>query len=229
MRFGRIPVKSTDHLDMLNSLRELYEVSSIAEQNIFADTVSLILGNLDISVKEIQMALHASAGLMTDNEIVKAGIIEGGVVQKTKKAGLSYGLEPCGYTCTLDSSYGYFPGGVIDPVDKPQFVSAVMGDEYVLPSKYTIQVATREILNMPDDVAGFINLKSTYTRHGLQALVAAIEPGYHGVIVFSLHNTNNKQGIVIRPNTGIIQISFFRLAQKPGNTYMGDYQGTYRG
>jgi len=82
---------------------------------------------------------------------------------------------------------------------------------------------TIETVNMPEDLAAICIPRSTAFRSGFHIGVGFVDPGYHGMITFSLANLTPELSFVQR-GFPLIQICFFK-ATEPSELYNGIYQG----
>jgi deoxycytidine triphosphate deaminase len=150
--------------------------------------------------------------LLSDNKILEEKIILDGVDGKVEGVEYSYGLEPCGYTCRLLSTYKM---GTIE-------YKTVNGSIPLQPHLPYI-LCTYEKLNMSKTVAGRIYCKSSLVRQGLAGFFGAIEPGYRGSISALFINFSDRI-IYLKANQGFIQIQFEMIDGVPNSVYGGRYQ-----
>lgn len=82
-----------------------------------------------------------------------------------------------------------------------------------------------EELNLPDNIAAFVEGRSSWGRLGLFIHNAGwIDPGFLGTITLELFNANSVP-IVLSPGERIAQIVFARMSRPAQNAYDGKYQG----
>ena len=76
---------------------------------------------------------------------------------------------------------------------------------------------TREVFNLPDDIACEFRLKSSGARAGLdQALAVWCDPGWHGsVLTLELRNNLSAHRMVLKPGMKVGQMVFWRGEQVP--------------
>ena len=60
--------------------------------------------------------------------------------------------------------------------------------EMVIGSKEQVLLTTSEYIEVPDDVAGFVELRSTWARHGLSMPPTIIDAGFKGTITLEVIN-----------------------------------------
>ncbi|MEM3883486.1 MAG: dCTP deaminase [Methanothrix sp.] len=96
--------------------------------------------------------------------------------------------------------------------------------EMVIASREQVLLTTSEYMEVPDDVAGFVELRSTWARHGLSMPPTIIDAGFKGTITLEVIN-NAPYAIKMRPKQRFAHIIFVKLQNKTGNTYAGFYKG----
>ncbi len=80
-----------------------------------------------------------------------------------------------------------------------------------------------EYIQMPDDCAGVLYLKSSMARRGLDhALAGYVDPSFMGTLTFELHS---HRPITLRAGQRIMQLVLYRLESRPTRGYDGRYQG----
>ncbi len=94
----------------------------------------------------------------------------------------------------------------------------------VIASKEQVLLSTLEYIEVPDDVAGFVELRSTWARHGLSMPPTIIDAGFKGTITLEVIN-NAPYAIKLRPGQRFAHVIFVKLQNKAGNTYSGFYKG----
>jgi len=150
------------------------------------------------------------------------------------KAGLSYGLEPSGYTLTLDNVFKKLRKDIdmtqicIDPLEDHSrlyetfTVSENQEQVFFLAPFESCLAQVREYIRLPKNVAADIWGKSSYLRCHIIPHLALIEPGWEGKLTVELSNLNNAWG-KLYIGLGLIQIRFYLLEQ-PKSVYDGYYQ-----
>lgn len=109
--------------------------------------------------------------------------------------------------CEIDSKYGY----VINP------------GEFILAS-------SREVFNLPGDIAAEYKLKSSMARNGLEHLNAGwCDPHWHGSkLTLELKNITEYHDLLIKEGMKVGQVVFFRTKPVPiehGYAEKGQYNG----
>ncbi len=94
----------------------------------------------------------------------------------------------------------------------------------VLPPMKHVLLSTVEHLELPDNLIGFVELRSTWARHGLLMPPTIIDAGFKGTITIEVYNTN-AHGIGLPPNVGFAHVVFAATLNKVENAYKGFYSG----
>ncbi|MEM3296699.1 MAG: hypothetical protein QXG73_01335, partial [Candidatus Micrarchaeaceae archaeon] len=71
---------------------------------------------------------------------------------------------------------------------------------------------------------GFVELRSTWARHGLSMPPTIIDAGFSGNVTLEVFN-NAPYGILLKPKTRFAHIIFAATMNKVKNTYKGKYLG----
>lgn len=159
-------------------------------------------------------------------------------------------LQPASYDLTLgDEILRYNGCGTIDLAnrklvksDDPRFGDYKFGfesvkigsDGYILQPDAFILASTREVVNLPDDVCGRFEGKSSLGRFGLTTHITAgfIDPGFEGEITLELKNETRNR-MILRTGMKIGQICFFKMDSKVdrpyGNSSLGSHYKGQRG
>ena len=82
--------------------------------------------------------------------------------------------------------------------------------------------AAMERLKMPDDIVGFVELRSTWARHGLSMPPTIIDAGFEGNVTLEVVN-NAPYGIKLRPMQGFAHIIFVKTSNRVRKPYAGKY------
>ena len=87
-----------------------------------------------------------------------------------------------------------------------------------------VLLSTREEISMPDDLVGFVELRSTWARHGLSMPPTIIDAGFRGTITLEVSN-NAPYSIKLNPSMRFAHIIFIRTNSRVTGAYRGRYQG----
>lgn len=126
----------------------------------------------------------------------------------------SYGLSSHGYDIRLAPEFKMFSrandGTVIDVLDfkEEDIINTVYAESVVLPPGGLLLSRTVETFNIPRNVIGICQNKSTHARVGTFSLVTPLEPGWSGQLVVEITNTTNLP-MRIHSGIGIAQIQFY--------------------
>ena len=84
-------------------------------------------------------------------------------------------------------------------------------------------VATAECVELGDDLAGTLHIRSSLERGGIVASLALIDPGFRGQLTISLFNAG-KEEFTLRENDRFLQMVLHQLSSKTQRAYSGRYQ-----
>ena len=119
-------------------------------------------------------------------------------------------------------------GFVLDPANEEHIAMAYRiekgKDGIVIGPHEQVLLSTHEYLEMPNDIAGFVELRSTWARHGLSMPPTIIDAGFRGTITLEVVN-NAPYSILLRPKQRFAHIIFEKLDSKTGSRYSGFYSG----
>ncbi|MEM0094834.1 MAG: dCTP deaminase [Candidatus Micrarchaeaceae archaeon] len=93
-----------------------------------------------------------------------------------------------------------------------------------IPKRSQVLLSTYEYISLPDNLVGFVELRSTWARHGLSMPPTIIDAGFSGNVTLEVFN-NAPYGILLRPKTRFAHIIFATTMNKVKNTYKGKYLG----
>lgn len=116
----------------------------------------------------------------------------------------------------------------IDPealgsIDLSEYYKVLKIDaQFVLQPYMKILVTTLEYVEMPDDVAGLVELRSTFARLGLSIPPTAVDSGFKGQITLEVHG--GAFPVILKRGVRFAHIIFYRVEGEPV-PYSGKYQG----
>jgi len=96
--------------------------------------------------------------------------------------------------------------------------------EIILQPKQQVLLSTIEYLKMPDNLIGFVELRSTWARHGLIMPPTIIDAGFEGTITLEVYNASIYK-IKLKPKLRFAHIIFAVTMNRVKNTYKGSYSG----
>lgn len=118
---------------------------------------------------------------------------------------------------------------VIEPVEEVQFqqngidliLESVSPDnQYFQPCKFYLG-ATREVLQLPDDLMGFVNLRSSWARRGIMIPPTIVDAGFKGNLTIEMVPFSK---IEVPVGQRFLHLVLARLTG-PADSYSGKYQG----
>ena len=135
-------------------------------------------------------------------------------------------IGPSSVDLTLSDSFGW---------PKPQQEEIILGepvpheqvttDRFVLQPQRFVLASTAEILRVPENMAAYVEGRSSIGRLGLQVQNAGfIDAGFHGQITLELAN-QSPFPIVLKKGTRICQIVFVQMSEPALKPYAGKYGG----
>ena len=95
--------------------------------------------------------------------------------------------------------------------------------EVVIPPGEHRLVATLERVELGDDIAGTLHVRSSLARKGIIASLALVDPGFHGQLTISLFNAGAESFKMSR-NDRFVQLVLHGLSSKTQYMYTGKYQ-----
>ena len=138
-------------------------------------------------------------------------------------------VQPASYDVRLGMSFKVPEAieGVADFKDKLQYKDLALDkDGYVIIApKQFVLATTLEYIKLPDNIAAFVEGRSSIGRMGLFIQNAGwVDPGFEGEITLELFNGADFP-IKIRPGHRVGQLVFAKMDKKAKNPYRGKYQG----
>ncbi len=156
-------------------------------------------------------------------ELVEQGVIKIGCLSQIKDISVDVTLHKDIYI--EDVPYLYEDKVTIIPgisKHKVKHIDLSKQDYVSYPQDFIIG-SINEIINMPNNLTGFLFLKSVIGRAGLQhSLAIPIKPGWSGRLVLELTNSYKYHNILLKENMLIAQIMFTKHSLTKG--YRGKYQ-----
>lgn len=169
-------------------------------------------------------------GILNDQEIEAANILEPFEPGVKREGVISYGVSHFGYDIRVADKFKIFSNvGSTGPID-PKAINAeeffeVKTDKCIIPPNSYALAESVEHFHMPTDVMGVCLGKSTYARCGIIVNVTPLEPGWEGILTIEVSNATPRPTIIYA-NEGICQVLFFR-GTPPSTNYRsksGKYQ-----
>ena len=136
-------------------------------------------------------------------------------------------IQPSSVDLTLDRSAlvlkYWTTSGVLD-FNTPVKHEKISGKELVIPPHSFILATTKERIELPRNISGFVEGRSSIGRMGLFIQNASVVgPGFKGKLTLELYNANI---LPIRLEAGrqICQLILFQMDQEAEKIYEGKYQ-----
>ena len=115
---------------------------------------------------------------------------------------------------------------VMDPADESSINKCYKVEKgkgtLVLKAREHVLLSTHEYMEMPDDLIGFVELRSSWARHGLSLPPTIIDAGFKGTITLAVSN-NASYGIALKPQQRFAHIVFAKTSSKVKKPYSGGY------
>ncbi len=117
-------------------------------------------------------------------------------------------------------------GFVMDPTDEESvragYALEKNVDSIVIESKEHVLLSSMEYIGMPDDLVGFVELRSTWGRHGLSIPPTIIDVGFRGTITFEVIN-NAPYKIALKAGMRFAHAVFSKTSNRVERVYVGAY------
>jgi len=118
----------------------------------------------------------------------------------------------------------------IDPFDEASLNPAgydlkLSAEALLEPSEHRL-VATREKVELGNDLAGVLHLRSSLAREGILASLALVDPGFRGQLTISLFNSSRRT-IRLKAGERFVQLTLLRLGRQAVTKYEGRYQDSH--
>jgi dCTP deaminase len=132
----------------------------------------------------------------------------------------------------LDSEIGRHidkgPDFIMDPHSEESIHGAYSlkkcDDVMVVNGKEQVLLTTIETIELPDDIVGMVELRSTWARHGLSMPPTIIDAGFKGTVTLEVIN-NAPYKIALRPHVRFAHVIFVKTSSRVEKSYSGKYMG----
>lgn len=115
---------------------------------------------------------------------------------------------------------------IIDPSNeetmKDEYILEKKQSEMVVPPMCQVLLSTHELVGLPDNLMGFVELRSTWARHGLFMPPTIIDAGFEGNITLEVFNSSIFP-ILLRPKVRFAHVIFATTLNRVRNAYKGAY------
>lgn len=134
-------------------------------------------------------------------------------------------IQPASYDLRLGAGFKYpKPSVELSKFDEPVEYITDDSDEFILFPQHFVLGTTMETINLPADVAAFVEGRSSIGRMGLFIQNAGFaDPGFSGQITLELYNASDRP-ILLKAGHRIGQLVFFELNRPADHPYNGKYQ-----
>ncbi len=108
-------------------------------------------------------------------------------------------------------------------IDLQNFYQIENGDTFIVYPDEKILVSTNEHVELPSDLMGFVELRSTFARCGLLLPPTILDGGFKGTITLEVRGTSFP--IKLYAGERFAHVVFAKLTSPLGKPYEGKYQG----
>lgn len=118
---------------------------------------------------------------------------------------------------------------IMDPSNKDMIEKAYdirkAQERLIIGSREQVLLSTVEHVELPDDLVGIVELRSTWARHGFSMPPTIIDAGFRGTVTLEVIN-NAPYKIALMPNTRFAHIVFIKATNSVETSYSkGSYSG----
>lgn len=115
---------------------------------------------------------------------------------------------------------------VMDPTDEKSIEKGYTiiknAKQMIIKPYEQVLLSTYESVEMPDDIAGIVELRSTWARHGFSMPPTIIDAGFKGTITLEVFN-NAPYAIALKPMLRFAHVIFLKTTSRVINVYKGHY------
>jgi dCTP deaminase len=104
-----------------------------------------------------------------------------------------------------------------------EFYVKEVGDAFVINPNEHVLLTTEEYIELPDDVVGLVNLRSTFARAGLVIPPTVVDAGFKGQLTIELIGSNFP--VVLKPGMRFLHLVLVKTLNPVEKPYNGKYQG----
>jgi len=108
-------------------------------------------------------------------------------------------------------------------IDTRLFYDIVKGDEFVIRPREKVLICTMEYMELPAELMGFVELRSTFARCGLMLPPTIIDGGFKGQVTLEVEGSSFP--VKLYKGDRFAHIVFLKLVSPIGKPYAGKYQG----
>ena len=118
----------------------------------------------------------------------------------------------------LDTSKEY-----LFPEDFYNCMEAKEDEGIIIPARGRVLLHTEGYVQFPSNVAGLVELRSTYARLGLSLPPTVVDSGFKGQITIEVIGSSFP--IMVHPGEKIVHLVLYYLDRRTNYPYQGTYQG----
>lgn len=136
-------------------------------------------------------------------------------------------IEPASIDLTLGNHFllPKTPKNGVQPLSTAIEYNEIHADKFTIPAKSFVLANTVEYIELPDNITGFVEGRSSIGRAGLFIQNAGwVDPGFAGQITLELFNANDF-ALEINVNQRICQLVLAQTCSPADHAYNGKYQG----
>lgn len=161
--------------------------------------------------------------ILSDKSILELNPPDEEIIQPFNKEN----VQPASYDLRLGMSF-LIPTEQSITMDKPIEYNRSYGDYYILKPNEFVLATTKEYIKLPNDIAGFVQGRSSIGRMGLFVQNAGfVDPGFEGELTLELYNASPSP-ILLDVGRRIAQLVFIKLDKPCSKPYNGKYLGQTR-
>lgn len=140
---------------------------------------------------------------------------------------ISKQIQPASVDLTLCDHFYFFDEtkNHIVSMEKPMVYKKVKSKTILMPPKSFLLASTVERIKLPNNIAGFVEGRSSIGRLGLFIQNAGwIDPGFEGTLTLELFNANNLP-FELKAGRRICQLVLSTMKNPSSKGYQGKYKG----
>lgn len=108
-------------------------------------------------------------------------------------------------------------------VEVDRFYELERGEEFIIRPREKVLICTMEYIELPTELMGFVELRSTFARCGLLLPPTILDGGFKGQITLEVEGSSFP--IKLYKGDRFAHVVFLKLASPIGRPYAGRYQG----
>ncbi len=117
-------------------------------------------------------------------------------------------------------------GRVFDPRspgDPGDYYECGEADEIIVPPREHVLLHTLEYVRLPSDLAGLVNLRSTWARTGIYIPATVVDAGFEGQLTIEV--VGSAFPVKLYPGDRFLHLVLVKLQTPANKPYRGDYKG----